>query len=161
MAHTTIANTGAVVYRTKLMELAQAGAFARMVRANETRFTQVEIGASKGKTGRYFVTFRPVSAERCGAIFQAEYDKNAARAEAEGADYIYWRDTDNPRRTWVFNPKSGETYPMDKGFCGCPQKEFRLNKAGMNCKHEIEFDNRQAAGIDPYGAEKQTRAKAA
>ena len=156
MPHTTITPDGAIVYRTKLMEREKAGAFARMIGANATRFCDVQIVPSNGKTARYFVTFRPVSAAKQGDMYQREWDKNADRAEAEGADYIYWRDPDDWRRTWVFNPKSGETYEMWLGHCACPQKKFRLGRAALHCKHEIEMDNRRAAGLDPFGTEKQT-----
>ena len=156
MPHTTIDETGAVVYRTKLMEIARAGAYARMIGANAGRFEGVKIVASAGKTARYFVQFRPVSVQRQGDIYGAEHQKNAARAEAEGGDYIYWKDPDIARRTWVFNPASGETYDMWSGICQCPQKQFRLTQAALLCKHEIEMDNRIAAGIDPFGGDKQT-----
>ena len=98
---------------------------------------------------------------RCGTLYEAEWNKNAARAEAEGADFIYWKDPDEWRRTWVFNPKSGETHEMWLGRCACPQKKFRLDRAALHCKHEIEMDNRRAAGINPYGNEKQTPAASA
>lgn len=120
MPHTTITTDGAIVYRTKLMEAERAAAFARMIGANTARFEAVQIVPSTGKTERYFVTFRPVNAQRQTDLYEAEYDKNVARAASEGADYLFWKDPDNVYRPWVFNPKSGETYPMDKGFCQCP-----------------------------------------
>ena len=158
MPHTTIDATGAVVYRTKLMEAERAAAYARMIGANETRFCAVKIVASTGKTARYFVEFRPVNIQRQADLYEVEYNKNVARAASEGADYIYWKDTDKPLLTWVFNPRSGETYEMWQGRCACPQKRFRLERAAMHCKHELEMDNRLAAGINPYGTEKQTPA---
>jgi predicted nucleic acid-binding Zn finger protein len=158
MPHTTIATDGAIVYRTKLMEAERAAAFARMIGANATRFEAVQIVPSNGKTERFYITFRPVSAAKQSEMYQAEYDKNADRATIEGADYLFWKDPDSPYRIWVFNPKSGETYPMDKGFCQCPQAEYRCRKAALHCKHEIEFDNRLAARVDPFGTDKQTPA---
>ena len=161
MPHTTITADGAIVYRTVLMEAERAAAFARMIGANDTRFCAVQIVPSNGKTARFYVTFRPVSADKCGDMYMAEYNKNVARAEAEGADYIFWKDTDKPMLAWVFNPKSGETYEMWQGRCACPQKRFRLDRAALHCKHELEFDSRLAAGIDPFGTDKQTPAQSA
>ena len=147
---TAILSSGQCVHKSKPLPLDRAAAFARCITANASRFFRVEIlPAPREKFRVQFATYS-------NSAYQAEYEKNAGRAAAEGSDYIYWQDTDNPRRVWVFNPASGETYPIDSGFCSCPQKQFRLNRAALHCKHEIEFDNRLAAGVDPFGTDKQT-----
>lgn len=133
---TTILTNGAIAYRTKPMELARAAAFAKCIEANAGRFTSVEISQARAKTEQYFVTFRPTSETRQGDLYQAEWDARQQRAQEEGAEYIFWRDTDNPGVDWVFNPKSGETYQVSTFGCTCPDYMFRCEKAGLLCKHQ-------------------------
>lgn len=136
MSRTTINPDGAIVYRTKTMELTRAAAFAQCIQANGTRFESVEIVESKHtKEESYFVTFRPVNTERQGDLYEAQWNVRKERAAEEGADYIFWKDTDRPMVHWCFNPKSGETYEVTPFGCTCPDYYYRCSKAGLHCKH--------------------------
>jgi hypothetical protein len=136
MSRTTITQAGAIVYRTKNMDIAHAAAFARCIEANNGRFTSVEIVEARTKEEAYFVTFRPVSPERQGDMYEQQWNVRKERAEQEGAEYIFWRDTDNPGTDWCFNPKSGETYQVSTFSCSCPDYVYRCEKAGLLCKHQ-------------------------
>ena len=133
MSRTTIMRDGAVVFRTKLFTSSKsAQAFARCVAGNASRFCDVMVHQSdRAKTPKFFVTFRPVSAARQADAYMQEWNKNERRADEQGGDFIYWQAPDDTRKSWVFNPHSGETYVMWTGHCTCPQKEFRLNRAAM------------------------------
>jgi hypothetical protein len=136
MSRTTITQTGTIAYRTKNMDLARAAAFARCLAANAARFTSVTIETARTKAEQYFVTFRPTSETRQGNLYQAEWDARKERAEAEGAEYIFWRDPDKAGVDWCFNPKSGETYEVSTFECSCPDHQFRCKNAGLLCKHQ-------------------------
>jgi hypothetical protein len=137
MSRTSILPTGAIVYRTVLLPLAQAANFAKCLQANQTRFCDVEITPSaRSKSEKFFVQFRPVSTDRQGALYQQQYDARKDRAAVEGAEYIFWKDTDNPGTDWCFNPVSGETYQVSTFECSCPDHQFRCKPAGLLCKHQ-------------------------
>ncbi len=143
----TITSTGAICYRTKLMELARAAAFARCIGGNTDRFADVTIEESgrARSDAKFFVQFRPISRERQEALYGAQFDLRTQRAEAEGADYIFWQD-DSRRFWWCFNPKSGETYEVSAGGCTCPDHEFRCKRAGLQCKHVQALGMQAEAG---------------
>lgn len=146
MSHSFINADGVVMYRTVLLPLTQAAAFARCIGSN-ARFASVAIQRSeKAKTEKFFVTFRPASDSAAGRLYEAEYNKNVKRADEQGADFIFWQDPDNQSLEWVFNPYSGETHQIVNGVCQCPHKQFRLSRCGFHCKHEIEHDRRFTAG---------------
>jgi len=157
MPRQTILQGGSLAYRTTLLPLDRAAAFAKMIDANASRFADVEIIRSdRARTEKYFVQFRPVNRERQQDMYTREWDKNQKRADEQGQDFIYFLNTDNPTVTFVFNPHSGETWEMFGGHCQCPHKQFRLNAASLSCKHELEADRRRAAGIYP-DADKKTQ----
>lgn len=134
MPHSTIQPSGAIVYRTVLMEMNRAAAFARCIGGN-THFRDVEISDPRGKRGKRFVSFRPTSSDRQGVMYQHQMDIRAARAANEGEDYIFWPDPDCRGSYWVFNPLSGETYQVTPFNCTCPDYEVRCRKAALHCKH--------------------------
>ena len=134
MARTTITTEGAIVYRSKNMPLSLASGFARCIEANASRFCDVAIVPSKAAE-KYFVQFRPVNRERQGDLYEAQYNARADRAQAEGSDYIFWPDADNPGTDWCFNPLSGETYQVSLFDCTCADHVYRCAPAGLVCKH--------------------------
>jgi predicted nucleic acid-binding Zn finger protein len=146
MSRTTITQTGAIVYRTKTMELSLAAAFARCIEGNSGRFTSVEIVEARTKEEAYFVTFRPVSTERQGMLYQEQFNIRQQRAEDEGQDYIYWKD-EHPGSWWVFNPKSGETYQVGVFSCTCADYHYRASKIGVPCKHMHALKVQSDAGM--------------
>ncbi len=135
MSRTTITTEVAICYRSKNMSLSLASSFARCIEANKTRFCDVAISPSKAAE-KYFVTFRPVSTDRQGDLYEAQYNARADRAQVEGLEYIFWPDADNPGTDWCFNPLSGETYQVSLFECSCPDYQFRCKNAGLKCKHQ-------------------------
>jgi hypothetical protein len=137
MSRTTITPTGTICYRSKCLPLSIAASFAKCVQANATRFCDVEIQKSdKSRSEKFFVTFRPVNPTRQADLYEAQYNARAERAQQEGSEYIFWKDTDNPGTDWCFNPVSGETYQVSTFSCSCPDYLFRCEKAGLLCKHQ-------------------------
>ena len=157
MPRTTIGTDGHCYYRTKATGAAQAQAFARLLRGNSGRFHCVTVNACKRSGDKFFVQFAPLVTSRAAQTpYTREYAKNAERAALEGPDYIYIADPADSRRVNVYNPHSGETYEMFRGMCSCPHKTYRLEKAALHCKHELEFDERKAAGRDPFAMREET-----
>lgn len=165
MARTTITSEGAICFRSKIMPLSLASSFAKCIEANASRFTDVSITpAKRTKEEKYFVQFRPVSADRQGAMYEAEYSARAERAQSEGADYIFWPDADNPGTDWCFNPISGETYQVSLFDCTCADHVYRCNKAGLVCKHRHARQMQADAGtlgktdkVTPTGVTSESR----
>jgi hypothetical protein len=149
MARTTITTDGIITYRTTLMTWARAKAFAKCIATN-ANFCDVELlPSAKAKGDQYYIQFRPVNVERQLDMYQAEWNKNAQRAEVEGGDFIYWDCAEQRGLSFVFNPKSGQVYEMHQGTCQCPQMTYRCSGAALHCKHMIEKDRRLANGTYP------------
>lgn len=147
--HQTITRTGAVVYRTKLLTVAQAAAFAACLTANESRFTEVGTARSERAKGEadHFVTYRPVSVQRQADLIAHVQGERADRAANEGAAYEFMLDKDGGRPFWwVFNPVSGETYEVTPECCSCPDYTFRCQRAGLSCKHMVTLQDRLREG---------------
>jgi len=140
MGRELIQPDGSIVYRTKLFRnLALASAFARCVKANSTRFTDVFVNASdspRTKGDAWYVTFRPVNRERHLDMLERQQDARKQRGYTEGLDYIFWPDPDKCGVWWCFNPLSGESYEVTSFECTCADFTYRCNKAGLNCKHQ-------------------------
>jgi hypothetical protein len=146
MSRTTITTDGTICFRTKNLPLSIAANFARCIEANKTRFCDVAITPAKTKEEKYFVQFRPVSADRQGAMYEAQYNARIERAQAEGMDYIFWQDPDFPNSHWCFNPTSGETYQVTPFSCTCADYTYRCDRAGLKCKHQQAFQLQADAG---------------
>lgn len=134
----SISTSGGIVYRTRLMGIRHAEAFAAALRAN-TRFTNVQLVTSLRATTelRYYVEFQPASNDRQADALAREFHKRAGKAATEGAGYIVVADPDTPAGYWLLSI-SGETYQLSTargGSCSCPDYCFRAQRAGLPCKH--------------------------
>jgi hypothetical protein len=149
MPHETINSDGTISYRTKLLrDLQFAARFARCLRANATRFCDVEIVPSlKAKGDAWYVSFRPINRERQIEMLERQADARRQRAAEEGLDYIFWADPDHTGSYWCFNPKSGETYEVSIFSCTCPDYEFRCKRAAIQCKHQQAWELQKSLGV--------------
>lgn len=140
-----LAQTGAF-FRTKLMDLARAAAFARCIGANE-RFAEVTIETStRAKSERkYFVQFQPASDERKGAILDRQQDARAERAATQGFTFCLDKDAGRPF-FWCWSHTSGEVYETTQHSCNCPDHDFRCKPNGLSCKHILALDAEIARG---------------
>lgn len=150
---------GFFAYRTRLLTYEAADSFGRCLRANSSRFCNVEVhhrATVKGERS-WFVTFQPVSSDAMFNISEREQASRIQRADREGENYLYAIDTDSPRPFYrCCNPLSGGVYELDHSGCDCPDFTYRLAKVpgyGVRCKHLIELDRRIAAGELPSLAE--------
>lgn len=143
---------GFFAYRTKLLTFDAAQTFALCVRANLTRFTNVNVEHSNTARGEraWFVTFQPVSGDRMADVADREQASRIQAADREGAAYLFLLDVDSPRPFYrVYNPTSGETYELDSSSCSCPDFQYRCNRVpgfGLKCKHQVEMQRRFGAG---------------
>lgn len=132
-----ITNRGELSMRTKLMEIAPAGRFARCLRANP-RFTAVQIESNPRAKGDacYFVTFLPSSPERLEALAQRQQDARADRALSQA--FTFCADKDSGRLFhWCHSHATGEVYEVTPESCNCPDHEYRCAPNGLLCKHQI------------------------
>lgn len=143
---------GRLVYRTRLLPYDKAQAFALCLRANTSRFREVDLILNRRAKGEktWYVMFSPATT---GALYDAadrEQEKRAQKANIEGRDYLFCLDTDARRPFYrVFNPKSGETYCLTSHECDCPDFQCRLKRAswsGVVCKHIQEMNRRFETG---------------
>jgi len=134
-----IANDGQLSYRTKLMELPRAAAFARALGANDL-FTAVEIEtSSRAKSERkYFVTFLPSNPERVQDMLDRQQDARAERAAEQEFTFLLDKDGGRPYLL-CWSHTSGEVYDVDVHgrSCSCPDHEFRCKPNGLRCKHAL------------------------
>lgn len=147
MARTIINQDGAVVYRTKTMQLAQAAAFAKCLQANADRFMGVEIVEARTKVEQYFVAFQPVSRERQADMYEGQFNARKERAEVELTTFIFWKDPDRMGVYWCFSEGSGNTYELTTFDCDCPDATFRAARAGLVCKHRHALQMQIDAGM--------------
>lgn len=132
--------TGWIRYRTKLLTTDRASRFAKCLAANSSRFIEVRTVPCPTARGerRYFVTYQPVSPDSICRQAEREITSRQARADVEGAGYLWQLDTDEPRPFYRCCSLSGECYEVTDCSCTCPDWEYRLSRAiwsGLYCKH--------------------------
>jgi hypothetical protein len=126
---------GRLSFRTRLLSLNQAAAFARCL-GNNARFTSVEIQTSRRATSekRYFVTWRPANPARVQVMIDRQQDARSRRAEEQG--FTVCKDTEHD--FWhVHSHSSGEVYETTLEGCSCPDWQFRCKANNLACKHQL------------------------
>lgn len=127
---------GEVLFKTKLMDREPAFRFARCLQGN-SQYTEVLVSES-GHSGRFYVTYRPVSGSRAQAMVTREQAKQDRRGDEQQDNYLVCAD-ESGRFHWVANLLSGEVYECTVGHhCTCPHSHYRLQRPGLDllCKHD-------------------------
>lgn len=125
-------------FRTILLDIEQAGRWARCLAAN-ARFTNVEIQISrraKSADVRYFVTWQPASPARQAAMMDRQQNLRARRADEEQFTFCHDGDHDFYH---CLSHGSGETYETTLHSCSCPDHSFRCAPNGLACKHQLSL----------------------
>jgi hypothetical protein len=128
-------------YRTKLLSIEKAGAFARCLMEN-SRFSDVTIENSPRAKGdrAWFVRFQPANPERIADMLERHQTARARRACEQEFTFCLDKDAGRPF-FWCWSHASGEVYETTEQSCNCPDSEFRLKGTSLLCKHSLALRN--------------------
>lgn len=122
-------------YRTQLLSERRAAAFAKCVAGN-ARFAWVRLCHSARAKGAecWYVSFQPSNPDRQQALLEYQIRERIERAAEEHFEFFADGETAG---LWYCLSHSGAIYETRLESCTCGDALYRMNPAGLPCKHSL------------------------